>query len=92
MPVAGKIVLKSGAQLPLEYRMVKQRDGLLSGELIGDLNAWDPLVFADRLRLVCDDGRSVEVLITLMTDKGALFIAAMEAAATNSDCQAAIVG
>ncbi|MGO4676278.1 hypothetical protein AB4Z40_25565 [Bosea sp. 2YAB26] len=87
MPVAGKIVLKSGAQLPLEYRMVTQPDGLLSGELIGDLDAWDPLVFADRLRLVCNDGRSVEVLITHVTDKGALFIAALEVAATNSDCQ-----
>lgn len=87
MPVAGKIVLRSGAQLPLEYRMVTQPDGLLSGELIGDLDAWDPLIFADRLRLVCNDGRLVEVLITHVTDKGALFIAAMEAAATNSDCR-----
>ncbi|RDJ19952.1 hypothetical protein DWF00_20260 [Bosea caraganae] len=49
-------------------------DGLCHGKLLGELEQIDPAFSPDRLKLVCADGLTVDLLITHYTTRGATFV------------------
>lgn len=75
MTQSGIIVLGSGAQIPLTYQLtLPAADGICHGKLLGELDRINPVSSPDRLRLVCEDGLMVDLLITYFTGRGATFI------------------
>lgn len=75
MTRSGKIVLQSGVQIPLTYQLTPPAaDGVCHGKLLGELDRIDPARSPERLKLVCADGLTVDLLITHFTAHGATFI------------------
>lgn len=75
MTLQGRIVLKSGVEIPLTYELTPPAaDGLCHGKLLGELERIDPTLSPERLTLVCEDGLTVDLLITHFTARGATFI------------------
>lgn len=71
----GTIVLRSGVRVPLSYELTPPAaDGLCHGKLLGELEQIDPALSPDRLKLVCADGLTVDLLITHYTTRGATFV------------------
>ncbi|TCR67573.1 hypothetical protein [Bosea sp. BK604] len=71
----GKIVLRSGTHIPLTYELTPPAaDGLCHGKLLGELEQIDPTLSPERLRLVCADGLTVDLLITHYSARGATFV------------------
>lgn len=82
----GTIVLRSGTAIPLSYELrPPAADGLYHGKLLGELERLDPALSPDRLKLVCVDGLTIDVLITHYTGHGATFIGTVAPNGTEVD-------
>jgi hypothetical protein len=82
----GKIVLQSGAQIPLSYQLTPPAaDGLCHGKLLGELEPIDPASSPERLKLVCEDGLTVDLLITHFTARGATFVGTISHDGTHAE-------
>lgn len=75
MTQQGTIVLRSGTCIPLAYELTTPAaGGLYHGKLLGELERLDPALSPDRIKLVCMDGLTIDLLITHYTGHGATFI------------------
>lgn len=79
MTYHGKIVLQNGSRIPLTYQLGSEAaDGLCHGSLFGEIDQIDPAIASGRLTLVCEDGRTIELLITHLTARGATFVGTIQ--------------
>lgn len=79
MTFQGKIVFQNGSRVPLSYQLASEAaDGLCHGSLLGEIDQLDPAIASGRLTLVCEDGRTIELLITHQTTKGATFVGTIQ--------------
>jgi 3-deoxy-D-arabino-heptulosonate 7-phosphate (DAHP) synthase class II len=75
MTYQGKVVFQNGSRIPLTYQLASEAtDGLCHGSLLGEVDRLDPALTPGRLTLVCEDGRTIDLLITHVTTKGATFV------------------
>lgn len=82
----GTIVLCSGTSIPLSYELrPPASDGLYHGKLLGELDRLDPALSPDRLKLICVDGLTIDLLITHYTGHGATFIGTVASNGSHAD-------
>ena len=76
MTKQGTLILRTGRRIQLGYQVGSfAPDGVCSGNLIADLADLDPVMLADKLNLVCENGQTLHLLLTHQTVKGSMFVA-----------------
>lgn len=65
----GLLILGDGRKLPLEYRFGSSFGDVRSGHLHLDTSRLDPAAYSGPLRLSCDDGADIELLVVQYSDR-----------------------
>ena len=65
----GLLILGDGRKLPLEYRFGKSFGDVRSGHLHLDTSRLDPAAYTGPLRMTCDDGADIELLVVQYSDR-----------------------
>jgi hypothetical protein len=65
----GLLILGDGRKLPLSYRFGAGASELRSGQLHLDTSSLDPASYSGPLRLTCEDGANLELLVMQYSDR-----------------------
>lgn len=79
----GRLILRDGTDVPLQFSFTDPNGAGRHGSLIGDLSQIDPGEFAYRLRYVPAHGNTIALLVTNFSDKHLTFIVDFDERAIN---------
>ena len=84
----GVLITRAGHQLPLSYEYVLTGDNGRIGHLACDASAIDPAMFAYLMRLRCEGGVEMDVIVTQLSDLGLGFVGKCIATVHRSELEA----
>lgn len=79
----GRLILRDGTDVPLQFSFTDPNGARRHGSLIGDLSQIDPGEFAYKLRYALADGNTIALLVTKFSDKHLTFIVDFDERAIN---------
>jgi len=65
----GYLILRDGRRMPLNFQFGSLRDEFRSGYLHLDTSSIDPAAYGDRLRMVCQDGTNIQLVVIHFSDR-----------------------
>ena len=84
----GVLITRAGHQLPLSYEYVVTAESGRIGHLVCDTPAIDPVMFAYLMRLRCEGGVEMDVIVTQLSDLGLGFVGKCIATDHHSEAEA----
>ena len=65
----GSLILRDGRRLPPNFQFGSDCDDVRSGYLHLDTSSIDPAFYGDRLRLVCENGADIQLVVVHFSDR-----------------------